>query len=53
MFTRTPEKSIKCCHHPFTSPEIQSIEELNRMDKMKIPSKSFDLVYNGDEIGGG
>ncbi|AWD32758.1 Aspartate--tRNA(Asp/Asn) ligase [Candidatus Kinetoplastibacterium sorsogonicusi] len=39
-------------HHPFTSPK-QSIDELRDIKPDSILSKSYDLVINGWEIGGG
>ena len=43
------EKRYVSVHHPFTMPE--SLEMLNKPDKCL--SKSYDMVLNGYEIGGG
>ena len=54
-------KFVKSMHHPFTQPK--SINDLNEFESMKdvdyrhkifkIRSTAFDLVINGEEIGGG
>jgi len=39
-------------HHPFTAPAVDCIEELRRNAKTAV-SRGYDLVLNGNEIGGG
>lgn len=39
-------------HHPFTRPNIQSLEELNG-DPSALKSHAYDIVVNGYELGGG
>uniref|UniRef100_UPI0032B2AB88 aspartate--tRNA ligase n=1 Tax=Candidatus Karelsulcia muelleri TaxID=336810 RepID=UPI0032B2AB88 len=52
-FKWNKEKSCyNSLHHPFTSPEIIDIKFLKENPE-KIKSKSYDLVINGKEIGGG
>ena len=46
------EKKIVAVHHPFTSPAIKDIEKLET-DPLSVKSDSYDLVLNGEEIGGG
>jgi aspartyl-tRNA synthetase len=36
-------------HHPFTSPQVG----WETMDMGKIKARAYDLVYNGEELGGG
>ncbi|MCL2873475.1 MAG: aspartate--tRNA ligase [Defluviitaleaceae bacterium] len=43
-------------HHPFTSPMDEDVELLKAgsvEDRIKIRAKAYDLVLNGNEIGGG
>ena len=46
------EKKFKSTHHPFTSPNKESIELLNSNPENVI-ANAYDLVLNGNEIGGG
>jgi len=39
-------------HHPFTAPAVDSIEEL-RANARTAVSRGYDMVLNGNEIGGG
>jgi len=39
-------------HHPFTAPAVDSIEEL-RANAATAVSRGYDMVLNGNEIGGG
>ena len=45
-------KQFHAMHHPFTSPKI---DELNLLEKSpeKVKANAYDLVLNGNEIGGG
>ena len=45
-------KKWKCLHHPFTMPVFSSIEDIEN-DPKTLLSKSYDLVLNGIELGGG
>lgn len=44
--------ALKSTHHPFTMPLIKDIKELDG-DLENVMSDSYDLVINGNEIGGG
>ena len=46
------EKSFNSVHHPFTSPIEKHLNLLNSNPK-KVIANSYDLVINGNEIGGG
>jgi len=39
-------------HHPFTAPAVDSIEDL-RANARSAVSRGYDMVLNGNEIGGG
>ena len=39
-------------HHPFTSPKVDSPEELEKSPG-EIESRAYDMVLNGTEVGGG
>lgn len=39
-------------HHPFTAPQQDNLDELSA-NPHAIPSRAYDMVLNGSEIGGG
>jgi len=41
----------KAMHHPFTSPKLNSLEDLK--DPKELKADAYDIVLNGNEIGGG
>lgn len=45
-------KRISATHHPFTAPVPEDIAILES-DTLKVRSDTYDLVLNGNEIGGG
>ncbi len=53
LFEKDPETGeYVSMHHPFTKPNISSIEQLDG-DLEKINAYAYDLVLNGCEVGGG
>lgn len=47
-------QKLESTHHPFTAPHPDDLELLNaKTDLEKIRSQAYDLVLNGQEIGGG
>lgn len=45
-------KRFHAMHHPFTSPKIEDIKNLEK-DPASVRANAYDLVINGVEIGGG
>ena len=39
-------------HHPFTSPKLDQLDLLEKSPE-KVKANAYDLVLNGNEIGGG
>ena len=46
------EGRYTACHHPFTAPMDEDIDMIES-DPGKVRSKAYDLVLNGEELGGG
>lgn len=46
------ERRLVSVHHPFTMPKDEDISLLDR-DPLKVRAKAYDIVLNGNEIGGG
>ena len=48
-------KRWACKHHPFTSPQEEDLELLNKegSDLSQVKAKAYDLVCNGYELAGG
>ena len=53
MFEEDSDKNLTSLHHPFTSPSIDNVGELDNIDPLNLNSRAYDLVINGIEIGGG
>lgn len=46
------EKRLEAVHHPFTSPVIEDLKYIDKKP-LKVRSKTYDFVINGQEAGGG
>jgi aspartyl-tRNA synthetase len=46
------EKRYVALHHPFTAPKVDDIADLNANAAIAV-SRGYDMVLNGNEIGGG
>ncbi|HXX65169.1 MAG TPA: amino acid--tRNA ligase-related protein, partial [Bacteroidota bacterium] len=46
------EKRLVAMHHPFTSPKLDDVPQLES-DPSKVRARAYDLVLNGNEIAGG
>ncbi len=46
------ENRISPVHHPFTKPDDNTAGYLDK-DPLKVKSEAYDIVLNGEEIGGG
>ncbi|MGH9847531.1 MAG: aspartate--tRNA ligase, partial [Blastocatellia bacterium] len=47
------DKRFYAMHHPFTSPIDEDLEKLDGGDLGSVRAKAYDLVFNGNELGGG
>jgi len=47
------ENKYVATHHPFTSPNLAHLDFLKKGEYGKVLSIAYDLVLNGNEIGGG
>ncbi len=52
MFEENQDGGITAMHHPFTAPNIKSVEELEK-DPYSVYANAYDMVLNGYEVGGG
>ena len=47
------EDGITSSHHPFTSPDRLDFDAANQEHLLSLKSRAYDLVVNGEELGGG
>ncbi|NVB41358.1 aspartate--tRNA ligase [Pseudenhygromyxa sp. WMMC2535] len=52
LFEKSHDGRWVSSHHPFTSPRDEHVEHLIS-DPAKVLAKAYDLVLNGNEVGGG
>ncbi|XP_050342594.1 aspartate--tRNA ligase, mitochondrial [Nymphalis io] len=46
------ENGLQTCHHPFTAPHPEDLHLLDSAP-LKVRSLAYDIVFNGNEVGGG
>ena len=44
---------LSSLHHPFTMPDRTDFDPMDWKDMLSLKSRSYDLVMNGEELGGG
>jgi len=47
------DDGISSNHHPFTAPDRSDFDPQNSDDLMALLSRAYDIVINGEELGGG
>jgi len=52
LFEYDKEGKLVPCHHPFTSPREEDLPLLEESPE-KVKARSYDLVMDGEEVGGG
>ena len=52
MFEQDDKGQWQALHHPFTAPATSDLDELKK-NPGKTPSRAYDMVINGFEVGGG
>ncbi len=53
LFEATEEGGVTSSHHPFTAPDRTDFDPANIEDLLALRSRAYDLVINGEELGGG
>ncbi len=49
----TGADGLTSCHHPFTMPSATEFDPEKEEECLALTSRSYDLVMNGEELGGG
>ncbi|MBN2008532.1 aspartate--tRNA ligase [candidate division KSB1 bacterium] len=44
---------LNALHHPFTMPAVTDFDPKDRDELLRMKSKGYDMVINGEEVGGG
>lgn len=47
------EEGVTSSHHPFTSPDRDDFDPEDKNQLLTLQSRAYDLVLNGEELGGG
>lgn len=53
LFEATEGGEITSSHHPFTAPDRTDFDPKNIEELLALRSRAYDLVVNGEELGGG
>ncbi len=53
LFERDEEGNLAALHHAFTHPRLPKGMDLLEADPLTLKAKAYDMVLNGNEIGGG
>lgn len=53
LFEATEDGGVTSSHHPFTAPDRVDFDPKNIEELLKLRSRAYDLVMNGEELGGG
>jgi aspartyl-tRNA synthetase len=53
LFEATGEGGVTSSHHPFTAPDRIDFDPKNIEELLTLRSRAYDLVMNGEELGGG
>ena len=53
LFEPTEDGGITSSHHPFTAPDRTDFDPANIEELLSLRSRAYDLVVNGEELGGG
>jgi len=53
LFIKDEEGKVSSVHHPFTRPYKEDVGLFETDNLLKIRSEAYDIILNGNEIGGG
>jgi aspartyl-tRNA synthetase len=53
LFEPTDEGGVTSSHHPFTAPDRTDFDPTDIEQLLSLRSRAYDLVMNGEELGGG
>jgi aspartyl-tRNA synthetase len=53
LFEATDQGGVTSSHHPFTAPDRTDFDPRNVEELLTLRSRAYDLVVNGEELGGG
>lgn len=53
LFDPTDDGGVTSTHHPFTAPDRTDFDPADIDDLLQLKSRAYDIVVNGEELGGG